>query len=434
MNDERASLRRTLKHVVPVFAFSFLFNLPKFFEAEVTFRDSDPDTPILRVTELRKDPVYATYYSSWARCWVTGIIPFVLLVWFNTKIYQDIQVSNMKHCFLWKKCIMLHFQLRRRRRCPRPRGSKSSERSSDNPFRPSQYENLQGSTRVALINGAATSVANNRAAASTLGAATAGGNGTRRKFEDNLAIIFMGIVLVFLVCHFPRILLSIHEMWIMEDILKCSKAGRKVFPLWALIFSMVSHLFLVINSSVNSLIYCILSSRFRLAVMKRVKRIGCLRSPSPTMTTLQVIGRGVGIPDDRINAGGRIKSLSANNNSCSLDDDDDLAARPIVTSTVIIGPDPISLPVPPPQSTPYHGPKNKQKAGRMLSTMNNANGNSLPVLSPKSSLTGDPVRNGHVIVPATSKKSNHNQDNGLVEANGISSPTIRNALTLTTKV
>ncbi len=38
----------------------------------------------------------------------------------------------------------------------------------------------------------------------------------------------MSIVLVFLVCHFPRILLSIHEMWIIEDTLKCSKARLPV--------------------------------------------------------------------------------------------------------------------------------------------------------------------------------------------------------------
>ena len=42
-------------------------------------------------------------------------------------------------------------------------------------------------------------------------------NERRRRFEDNLAAIFMGFVLVFLVCHFPRLLLNIHELITLRD-------------------------------------------------------------------------------------------------------------------------------------------------------------------------------------------------------------------------
>ena len=41
--------------------------------------------------------------------------------------------------------------------------------------------------------------------------------------EDNLAMIFMGIVAVFLLCHFPRIFLGVHEMVIANESLACSK-------------------------------------------------------------------------------------------------------------------------------------------------------------------------------------------------------------------
>ena len=34
----------------------------------------------------------------------------------------------------------------------------------------------------------------------------------RCKKEDNMAVIFMGFILVFLVCHLPRLLLNIHEL------------------------------------------------------------------------------------------------------------------------------------------------------------------------------------------------------------------------------
>ncbi len=54
MNDERASMLRTMKFVLPVFIFAVLFNIPKFFEAEITYLPSSPDTPVLKVTDLRK--------------------------------------------------------------------------------------------------------------------------------------------------------------------------------------------------------------------------------------------------------------------------------------------------------------------------------------------------------------------------------------------
>ena len=57
----------------------------------------------------------------------------------------------------------------------------------------------------------------------------------RRKQEDNLAVVFMGIVLVFLVCHTPRNLLSLAEMVIIRDAMACQKMGMHGFPIWTLI-------------------------------------------------------------------------------------------------------------------------------------------------------------------------------------------------------
>jgi hypothetical protein len=104
MNDESASLRRVAKYVFPVVFFSILFNVPKFFEAEIAWhsheeRDEATGTttnvswPVLDVSDLRMNPDYATYYNNWARLAVLGIIPVAMLIFFNTKIYQDIQVG-----------------------------------------------------------------------------------------------------------------------------------------------------------------------------------------------------------------------------------------------------------------------------------------------------------------------------------------------------
>ena len=41
------------------------------------------------ITEFRKHPAYSMYLN-WSRLLVLGIIPFSLLVFFNSKIYNDI--------------------------------------------------------------------------------------------------------------------------------------------------------------------------------------------------------------------------------------------------------------------------------------------------------------------------------------------------------
>ena len=57
----------------------------------------------------------------------------------------------------------------------------------------------------------------------------------RRKQEDNLAVVFMGIVLIFLVCNFPRNMLSLFEsLWIRRS-MACQKTGMHGFPVWAII-------------------------------------------------------------------------------------------------------------------------------------------------------------------------------------------------------
>ena len=96
MTDEHANVLRLLKYVGPVFTFAILFNIPKFFEATVKFdeKSEDPDKPHLAVTNFRLNPDYAIYYNNWTRLAILGIIPAVLLIFFNAKIYQDIRVST----------------------------------------------------------------------------------------------------------------------------------------------------------------------------------------------------------------------------------------------------------------------------------------------------------------------------------------------------
>ena len=87
--------------------------------------------------------------------------------------------------------------------------------------------------------------------------------GLLRRKEDSLAIIFMPIIIIFLVCNFPRILLDIHELATFEETVSCRKAGLNAFSVWSLILLNFSHFLLVINSTVNLFVYCTRGSRFR---------------------------------------------------------------------------------------------------------------------------------------------------------------------------
>ena len=42
--------------------------------------------------------------------------------------------------------------------------------------------------------------------------------------ELNLAVILLFIVFMFFVCHFPRILLNVHEFFMLEDMIECGSS------------------------------------------------------------------------------------------------------------------------------------------------------------------------------------------------------------------
>lgn len=97
-------------------------------------------------------------------------------------------------------------------------------------------------------------------------------NERRRIFEDNLAAVCMGFVLVFLLCHVPRLLLNIHELITIKEAMLCGQQGHHPFSVWSMVTISVSHFLLVLNSATNILVYCVLSSKIREECIKIIKR------------------------------------------------------------------------------------------------------------------------------------------------------------------
>ena len=62
--------------------------------------------------------------------------------------------------------------------------------------------------------------------------------------------LLIGIVVVNVVCHTGEIFLSVYEMLDLLD------GRREQFPAWARNMITVNHLLVVVNSSINFIIYC----------------------------------------------------------------------------------------------------------------------------------------------------------------------------------
>lgn len=99
-------------------------------------------------------------------------------------------------------------------------------------------------------------------------------NAKRRKVEDRLALLFMGIVALFLVCHFPRILLNFYEMVVIESAMECANQGKRAFDVWAMIMTSVSHFLLVFSSSINILFYSVFNAQFRTTAKRLLDQSG----------------------------------------------------------------------------------------------------------------------------------------------------------------
>ena len=94
--------------------------------------------------------------------------------------------------------------------------------------------------------------------------------------ERRCAAVLFTIVILFFVSHAPRILLNFYEFFAIEEF----KDPCYHIPLWTMILTCVSLLFMTINSSVNFFVYCFANSRFRQEILQRWAKFKALFSSS----------------------------------------------------------------------------------------------------------------------------------------------------------
>ena len=83
---------------------------------------------------------------------------------------------------------------------------------------------------------------------------------TRRKQETELANVLIGIVIIFIFCHSPRLFIAVHELFTYNTV--CGIDGKYYYTVVGAIATDFLILLLTINSSLNTVIYCFLTSNF----------------------------------------------------------------------------------------------------------------------------------------------------------------------------
>ena len=95
--------------------------------------------------------------------------------------------------------------------------------------------------------------------------------------ENEMTRVLIGIVMMFILCHALRIYLDIYDATTLKhgtlEVWLCLSVGEEGLPpQWKLILTEIKELMLVLNSSVNMIIYCCLNSSFRKNTFSRSKK------------------------------------------------------------------------------------------------------------------------------------------------------------------
>jgi len=122
--------------------------------------------------------------------------------------------------------------------------------------------------------------------------------GSHRKLwkEMNMFLVLLCIVVTFICCHVPRVVIDIWEFSHVESIVQCNelmRAGEAAHaflpPKWIECLTHISHFTGILSSSTNFLIYCFIGHNFRkeFLVLLRLRRK--MVEGSEAMTTLTTI-------------------------------------------------------------------------------------------------------------------------------------------------
>ena len=231
---------QTLKFTVPVIIISVVYMIPEFFEFSILrheFQDgnksADLNSTVLSeklgndglnyiltqiiVSDLRWSETYVLVYMNIGNILITGIIPLLMLAYFNFYIYRGM-----------KTFLKRRWSIRRR-----------------------NVEHEQDAQHNDEIRN-----------------------------QLNQTIILFAIVLIFIVTNILRISLNISDL-ILHDTTKRLYANNCTYglPYWHMIAIPISQILMDLNSSVNFFVYCAFNQSFRSVIHQHAYRVSNFRRP-----------------------------------------------------------------------------------------------------------------------------------------------------------
>ena len=233
--ESSASCFNVINYILPVVLASVLFYLPKFFEFDITYSPeaclhysasnnsstSSQECPFknyyISETLVRRNKKYIFWYLNVLNHFVTIIIPFVLLVYFNLGIYKEMKTF-----------------IRRRPSSRRKVRNRKEENSS------TASKSLK----------------------------------TLEPDKNEQSVIILSLVLMFLSCHLLRVVLNIQESVFYEWKFAELEKGCAGVKFWAMILVPFSEFMLLANSSANFFIYYLFQKDFRNEIRTKFKSKG----------------------------------------------------------------------------------------------------------------------------------------------------------------
>ena len=206
--------------VLPAIILAIMINIPKFFEMKLTTMNrTNENNETLKeyefeLTPLKLDPMYTKYYTHWVRLICTGVVPFLFLLVINITTIISIRKS--------KKTAVMILAL----------------------------GTLPATVRDQLAHK----------------------EKMKSRSSKNLVLTLTTIVILYLICNIPRLLLNVFDH-VSSTLIDIDFCRCRLNPEIVELFIVISHLMLVINSSSNFLIYFSLSRSFKnILLMKYFNR------------------------------------------------------------------------------------------------------------------------------------------------------------------
>ena len=92
-NDPSLMKRRLWRYLLPVLFTSIAINVTKFFELEMLTKSNGDISYI--VSDMRKNAIYSGI-TNWMRMIFMSILPLVIIVFFNFKVYNDVKERSQR--------------------------------------------------------------------------------------------------------------------------------------------------------------------------------------------------------------------------------------------------------------------------------------------------------------------------------------------------